>query len=127
MSALRGLMPNLRGPDTRKRRLYAHVILSILLYAAPVWSDKFAQAHKGFKKPPQTKITRLLAQRMISAYKSVSYDAATLLAKLLPLDIAAANRKRVFCKLRSNNNQDEQMQQSEKNIREESMQQAICQ
>lgn len=34
--ALNRLMPNLRGPDERKRRLFAMVILSVILYGSPV-------------------------------------------------------------------------------------------
>jgi len=34
--ALERLMPNLRGSCESKRRLYSHVVDSILLYAAPV-------------------------------------------------------------------------------------------
>jgi len=31
-------MPNLRGPE-RKRRLYAGIIVSVVLYVAPIWTD----------------------------------------------------------------------------------------
>jgi len=33
--ALGRLMPNLRGPSEKKRRLYAGIIASVVLYAAP--------------------------------------------------------------------------------------------
>ncbi|XP_029675608.1 uncharacterized protein LOC115243072 [Formica exsecta] len=38
--ALNRLMPNLRGPDERRRRLYANVLLSVMLYGAPVWGNE---------------------------------------------------------------------------------------
>lgn len=34
--ALNRLMPNLKGPDERRRRLFANVVLSVVLYGAPV-------------------------------------------------------------------------------------------
>ncbi|KAL6417446.1 hypothetical protein ACFW04_012728 [Cataglyphis niger] len=39
--ALGRLMPNLRGPNESKRKLYAQVVLSILLYGAPIWNEAF--------------------------------------------------------------------------------------
>lgn len=36
--ALSRLMPNLRGPGEQKRRLYASVVTSVMMYTAPVWS-----------------------------------------------------------------------------------------
>lgn len=39
--ALGRLMPNLRGPMESKQKLYYNVVLSIVLYGAPIWSDKF--------------------------------------------------------------------------------------
>lgn len=35
--ALEKVMPNLRGPSQNRRKLYVNVILSVILYAAPVW------------------------------------------------------------------------------------------
>uniref|UniRef100_A0ABD2WSZ8 Reverse transcriptase domain-containing protein n=1 Tax=Trichogramma kaykai TaxID=54128 RepID=A0ABD2WSZ8_9HYME len=37
--ALLGLMPNIGGPRSSRRRLYASVVDSILLYGAPAWSE----------------------------------------------------------------------------------------
>lgn len=37
--ALSALMPNLRDPREKKRKLYAHVIGSIINYGAPIWSE----------------------------------------------------------------------------------------
>ncbi|XP_072766501.1 uncharacterized protein [Anoplolepis gracilipes] len=38
--AISRLLPNLGGPDGRVRRVYAHTVLSILMYAAPVWASE---------------------------------------------------------------------------------------
>lgn len=37
--ALSMIMPNLRGHDEKRRRLYASVTYSVILYGAPVWGD----------------------------------------------------------------------------------------
>lgn len=39
--ALARIMPNLHGPGERKRRLYATVVLSVIMYGAPVWCTAF--------------------------------------------------------------------------------------
>ncbi|XP_050450420.1 uncharacterized protein LOC126850972 [Cataglyphis hispanica] len=45
--ALGRLMPNLRGPNENKRRLYAQVVLSIFLYGAPVWNEAFVASRSS--------------------------------------------------------------------------------
>lgn len=54
MRALWRLMSNLRGPGENKRKLYSNVIHSVMLYAAPVWSEQF-----GAHKTPQMPIKRV--------------------------------------------------------------------
>jgi len=74
--ALGCLMPNLRGPLERKRRLYAGIIESVVLYAAPIWSESLnIEARRLFRR-----WQRAIAVRVCAAYRSVSFDSATLLA-----------------------------------------------
>lgn len=91
-------MPNLRGPDETKRRLYAHVIHSVLLYAAPVWAEKFAESKT--QQIPIKRIQRGVAIRVIRGYKTISYEAATLLAKMPPLFLLAARQRRVYVRMK---------------------------
>lgn len=98
MKALRALMPNLRGPTAHKRRLYAYVVYSVLLYAAPLWAKDIIRKCKKLKKSPQVKIARLAAQRVISAYRTVSAEVALILSKLQPLDISANKRQWLYNK-----------------------------
>lgn len=51
--ALCGLMPNLRDPGEARRRLYLNTLISIIMYAVPVWSDKLSSS-----KRKQTMISR---------------------------------------------------------------------
>lgn len=36
---LHRITPNLRGPGEKRRRLYANIVLSVALYAAPIWRN----------------------------------------------------------------------------------------
>ncbi|XP_029670920.1 uncharacterized protein LOC115240092 [Formica exsecta] len=96
--ALGRLMPNLRGSGECKRRLYANVVLSVLLYGASLWSDALSASCKI-----QTLVDRLqrtLAIRVISGYRTVSLDAANLLARIPPLHLLARARKRSYERVR---------------------------
>ncbi|KMQ86049.1 reverse transcriptase [Lasius niger] len=91
--ALNRLMPNLRGPDERRKRLYANVVMSMIMYGAPMWGDTI-----GTSKllPALYKLQRSVAQRVVSAYRSVSSDAALLLARFPPIKHLARMRRRVY-------------------------------
>lgn len=56
------LMPNLRGPSQARRRLYYNVIMSILLYGAPVWGEVLASPHK---QRPLKRVQRLLYESSV--------------------------------------------------------------
>ncbi|KMQ92969.1 reverse transcriptase [Lasius niger] len=98
-------MPNLRGPDERRRGLFANVILSVILYGAPVWGDVIIK--KSCVLPALYKLQRTVAQRVISAYRTVSSNTAMLLARLPPIKLLATVRKRTYDRikeLRDNDN-----------------------
>lgn len=88
-TALSRLMPNVRGPRASKRRLYGHVVQSVILYAASIWSDTLA-AERQRKKV--AKVQRQVAIRVTSAYRTVSEEAVLLLASMAPLDLIAQAR-----------------------------------
>ncbi|KMQ90527.1 reverse transcriptase [Lasius niger] len=95
--ALGRLMPNLRGPLEVKRQLYANVVQSVLLYGAPVWSDALVaskSAQRAFNR-----IQRVLTIRVISAYRTLSLEAASLLARFPPLYLTAQHWRRVYAEL----------------------------
>lgn len=95
--ALNRLMPNLRGPNERRRRLYANVVMSVVLYGAPVWGDTLNSSRmlRGL-----VSLQRSVAQRIISAYRTISGDAASLLARLPPLHLVAPMRKRFYDRMK---------------------------
>lgn len=94
MRSLGRLMPNLRGPIEERRRLYGGVLISILLYGAPVWGNEFIASRArqtGFRR-----LYRSIAARMVSAYRTVSYDAVCVLARMVPIAILVECRSRTF-------------------------------
>ncbi|KMQ91607.1 reverse transcriptase [Lasius niger] len=44
--ALGKLMPNIRGPGEKKRRLFANAVMSVLTYGAPVWYDELISSKR---------------------------------------------------------------------------------
>lgn len=84
------IMPNLRGPDESKRRLYANVVASIVLYGSPVWSEKINQSKDAQKILRE--MQKRIALRVVSAYRTVAYDAAIILTRMPPYHLIAEMR-----------------------------------
>lgn len=91
------LMPNLRGPSQAKRRLYYNVIISVLEYGSPVWAREFMTSPK--KQRIVKRVQRMAALRVICAYRTVSLEAATLLAGVPPFSLLVDMRSRVYQRL----------------------------
>jgi len=94
MGALTGLMPNLRGPCENKRKLFANVALSVLLYGAPVWSTYLYRNEKMITR--MNRSIHLICNRIIGGYRTIALDAATLLARIPPVSLQADYRRRVY-------------------------------
>jgi len=92
--ALGHLMPNLRGPMEKKRRLYTGIIASVVLYAALIWADSLVASRDSRKLFRQWQ--RVIALRVCAAYRSVSFDSVTLLARLVPYELLTAERACIF-------------------------------
>ena len=82
-------MPNIGGPREVKRRLVASVVHSRLLYATPVWA-KALQSHAIQRRLFSAQ--RLVALRIVSAYRTVSTSAVLVLASVPPIDLLAEAR-----------------------------------
>lgn len=98
VKALSRVMPNLRGPGERKRRLYATVITSVVMYVAPVWGTVFASAPDRITRPLR-RLQRTAAIRTIAGYRTVSFDAATVLARFPPWSLEAFLRVRIHSRI----------------------------
>lgn len=91
--ALSRLMPNIGGPCQSRRRLLASVVESQLLYAAPTWVDSATSSARTVKNLVRPQ--RAIALRIIRAYRTVSDEAALVLAGMPPADLLAKERKRI--------------------------------
>ncbi|XP_063624757.1 uncharacterized protein LOC134796497 [Cydia splendana] len=84
-SALGRLLRNLGGPNAPCRRLYAGVVRSMALYGAPIWAGRLTRCTKALLRRPQ----RVVAQRMVRAYRTTSHAATCLLAGTPPWELDA--------------------------------------
>lgn len=82
-------MPNIKGPRASKRKILGSVGQSIILYGAPIWLPATrSKRHLQMIK----KCQRKMALRICSAYRTVSTEAALVLANLTPLELIARER-----------------------------------
>uniref|UniRef100_A0ABD2WZY3 Reverse transcriptase domain-containing protein n=1 Tax=Trichogramma kaykai TaxID=54128 RepID=A0ABD2WZY3_9HYME len=91
--ALLGLMPNIGGPRSSRRRLYASVVDSILLYGAPAWSEV---AKKQSYARWAASIHRRACLRVICCFCSISHEATYVLANIPPLTLLIDERSRLY-------------------------------
>lgn len=91
-SALARILPNVGGSRQRSRKLMATVVESQLLYAAPVWSSSlvFDRNVETLERPQ-----RCIALRVAAAYRTVSSDAALVVAGLIPAHLKAMERTEI--------------------------------
>jgi hypothetical protein len=87
------LMPNLRGPTEATRKLYVAVMHSVALYACPAWATQ-ARARMGWQS--LRRVQRAMAIRSIAAYRTISYEAASILARIPPIHLLAEERERTY-------------------------------
>lgn len=85
-AALSRIMPNTRGPKYLKRKVLAGVVRSVILYAAPIWAEATKFSSYTAKISP---VYRLAALRVSCAYRTVSDEAAFIIAGMIPIDILA--------------------------------------
>jgi len=80
--SLARIMLNTRGPKQQRRRLLMSVSRAIILYAAPVW-------HSAVSTPSYCRgicsVYRLSAIRVICAFRTISDEAALVIAGMIPI------------------------------------------
>lgn len=102
--ALGRLMSNLRGPSETKRKLYAQVVLSVFLYGAPLWNEAFVASRSA--QMIINRVMRTLAIRIIAGYRTISLEAALLLARIPPAYLMANMRRRIYDRVKDLRNND---------------------
>ncbi|XP_018347292.1 PREDICTED: uncharacterized protein LOC108751555 [Trachymyrmex septentrionalis] len=98
-ASLGRLTANIGGPGECRRRVYATVVMSVVLYRAPVWAQ--AIATDGVTRRAAARLQRQLALRIIRGYRTVSYEASLLLARLVPFDLLADRLRRSYLRRRA--------------------------
>lgn len=83
------LMPNIGGPQHLRRKLLATVAESVAMYAAPIWHEAMRVAKW---RNALLSVQRKIALRVIAAYRTVSLEAALVLAGTIPWDLLAKER-----------------------------------
>ncbi|CAB0028399.1 unnamed protein product [Trichogramma brassicae] len=91
--ALSQIKPTIGGPRSSRRRLYANVIDSILLYGAPIWSSETG-TRAGTRRAEA--IHRRACLRVISGRPHFSYEATYVLASIPPLALLADERSWLY-------------------------------
>ncbi|KAH8341777.1 hypothetical protein KR074_005620 [Drosophila pseudoananassae] len=86
-------MLNCRGPKQGRRLLLQTVCSATMLHAAPLWADaaKTMSYTKGLNST-----YRLCALRVCSGYRTISDDAALVIAGSVPIDLFAAERQELY-------------------------------
>lgn len=93
VASLTRLMANTHGPKPSTRRLLMSTAHSILLYGAEVWAD--ALTIKKYRKT-MTYVQRQGALRIACAYRTVPAEAVLIVAGVIPIDLLAMERKRIY-------------------------------
>ncbi|CAB0034341.1 unnamed protein product [Trichogramma brassicae] len=106
IGALAKIMPNSGGPRSSRRKLYAHVVVSILLYGAPVWST--AALKRAFMKQAES-AHRRACLRVIGGRPHVAYEATYVLAGIPPLALLADERARLYGRRREDAKDEERL------------------
>jgi len=91
--ALSRIMPNVGGPSQGRRRLLVSVVTSIMLYAAPIWAQ--ALQVPSYRRSVNS-VYRNCALRVISAFRTLSDEAACVIAGMCPINLLAAERQKLY-------------------------------
>lgn len=94
-AALGRLLPNLGGPGDGVRRFYTGVVQSVALYGLPIWAGDLVAGRCGSDVSLRRALRRM-AIRVTRGYRTISGEAAGLLAGIPPLDLLAEERATVY-------------------------------
>ena len=92
-AALARIMPNTYGPRSSRRRLLTSVTTSQLRYGGPAWKKALETKRN---QTQLNRVYRLSAMRVTSAYRTISFDAACVLAGMLPITITIAEDSQCY-------------------------------
>lgn len=112
--SLAKVMPNLRSPYEEKRRIFAWVLMSMLIYEAPVWAEDISRNRdvQGCLRRTQKRIV----DRVSCAYKTVTFETAVILSRMIPVDILAQKYKNLYHRIKDLQSQNVELTQRTKDI-----------
>ena len=84
-------MANVSGPGECRRRVYAGVVVSVILYGASIWTQTVMADRHICRNV--TQLQRQLALRIIREYRIVSHEAVAILARIVFLDLLDRYRR----------------------------------
>lgn len=93
------LMPNIGGPREKVRRLYMGVVGSMVLYGAPVWAHTVQDSR--ILRNVIAELQRRLSIRLIRGYRTISSEAAAVLAGSIPWHLLAEAYAVIYARQRS--------------------------
>lgn len=106
-AALSRILPNIGGPGHGKRRILYGASCSVLLYAAPIWKEAMRlNKYRNMMLSAQ----RRMILRVISGYRTLSTEAAVVIAGIPPIDLLIAER----CRLHEHNEVTEAVREHER-------------
>uniref|UniRef100_A0ABD2X3N1 Reverse transcriptase domain-containing protein n=1 Tax=Trichogramma kaykai TaxID=54128 RepID=A0ABD2X3N1_9HYME len=107
--ALARIMPKTGGPRSSRRKLYAYVVDSVLLYGAPIWSS--ATETQTYWRQAES-IHRRACLRIISGRPHLSHEATYVLASIPPLALLADERTRLYHRRHDDAGRDDERQET---------------
>lgn len=87
------LMANVGGPRQSKRKLLMATTNSILLYGSEIWGEALRAKSK---KKTLLAVQRTAALRVASAYRTVSEAAVLVVSGIIPIDLLALERRKLW-------------------------------
>ncbi|XP_046681618.1 uncharacterized protein LOC124368376 [Homalodisca vitripennis] len=97
-ASLSRLMPNVGDPKQCRRSLLSSVVTSVLTYRISIWADALEVQETRRKV---ASIYRLSALRVSSAFRTVSEEAACVIAGMLPVRVLAEERRALYQRRKS--------------------------
>ncbi|KAJ8916468.1 hypothetical protein NQ315_014686 [Exocentrus adspersus] len=85
-------MTNMCGPGQTKRKMLWAAVQSIILYAAPLWTQVLNVASY---REQLVRVQRQMAIRICRSYRTVSNEAVVVVAGTIPLYLLVAERLRI--------------------------------
>ena len=83
------IMPSVGGPRASKRRMIHSTVWSVVMYAAPVWHRV---TETGRYNNMLARVQRQMVLKVCAAYRTISTEAAEVVARIPPFDLQVRER-----------------------------------